>query len=346
MKVLITGAGGFVGHHLVDYLLKTTNWNIVITDSLKHGGVSSRINEIFEINKDEIDRVKIVVHDLSIPFDGIIRHEIGDIDVIVNVASRSCVDESIKNPVQFINNNVNLQLNILEFARTLKNLKTFIQISTDEVFGEAEDGKQFKEYSMFTPSNPYSASKAAQESICQAYWKTYDLPIVITNTMNMFGKRQSTRSFIPKTIEHLLSGKPVPVYSDLSNGIHIPCSRFYLYINNQSDAIKFLIQKYSQTPHRPSDGLKRLEKFNITDGHEFANDKIVIMVSEILGINGNNLYEYVEGIKFRPGHDTRYDLDGNKLISVGWNPPYNFYDALQETVLWTQNNQRWLKNIN
>jgi len=343
MNVLITGGGGFVGHHLLEYLLEKTNWNFYIIESFNHGGISKRISYLFEQYPNALHRVKVITHDLSTPIDLVLSKDLGDINIIINVASKCSVDESIENPVPFINNNINLQLNILEYARTLKNLKTFIQISTDEVYGSADENQSFLEWQQFNPTNPYSASKLSQEAICNAYWKTYDIPIVITNTMNMFGERQSTRAFITKTIKYILNNKLVPVYSENINGKLLPCSRFYLYIKNHSDAIKFLIDYYLQNPHKASDGIKRLPRFNITDGNELYNDELVNMIAKIMNIKKFPLFEYVEGIKFRPGHDTRYDLNGNKLIAMGWTPPYSLEKALEQTVIWSKNNINWLE---
>jgi dTDP-glucose 4,6-dehydratase len=157
----------------------------------------------------------------------------------------------------------------------------------------------------------------------------------------MFGERQSTKAFIPKTIEHILNDKIVPVYSEFVDGKLVPFSRFYLYIKNQTSAIKFLIDYYCKTPHRISDGLERLPKFNITDGHEFDNDEIVKMVAKLLNVE-KNTFEYVNGVKFRPGHDKRYDLNGNKLIGMGWKPPYSFEESIEKTVNWGKNNLDWL----
>ena len=341
MNVLITGGGGFVGHHLFEYLLETTDWNISVIESFKHGGFSQKLAYVIDNNNDKHNKINIITHDLSTPIDSITAYKLDDINIIINVASKSSVDESIANPVDFVNNNINLQLNMLEYARTLKNLKTFIQISTDEVFGSAENDEKHLEWQEFIPSNPYSASKASQESLCHAYWKTYDLPIIITNTMNMFGERQSTKAFIPKSIEHIINNKIVPVYSEFVDGKLIPYSRFYLYIKNQASAIKFLIDYYLTTPHKYSDGLEKLPKFNITDGYEFYNDEIVKMISKILGVE-KKTFEYVNGVKFRPGHDKRYDLNGNKLISMGWVPPYSFEESLLKTVKWGKNNPSWL----
>lgn len=340
MNVLITGGGGFVGHHLLEYFLINTNWNIKIIESFRHGGTSSRLAYVLKNYSEYSNRVKVISHDLSTPLDNVSIYNLGDIDIIINVASMSSVDESITNPVYFINNNINLQLNILEYAKSLQNLKLFIQISTDEVYGSSL--KEVKENQQFAPSNPYSASKASQESICYAYWKTYGLPIIITNTMNMFGERQSTKAFIPKTIEHILNNKVVPVYSEIIDNIVYPYSRFYLNIKNHADAIMFLIQQYINSPVKHEDGIETIHKFNITDGNELKNDQLVECIAYIMNIQKPRLYEYVNGVRFRPGHDHRYDLDGNKLTLMGWIPPYSFKESLEQTVNWFMANKEWL----
>lgn len=345
MKVLITGAGGFVGHHLVEYFLKTTDWEIVATDSFRHGGLSPRLKHILEINSKHQNRVTVLTHDLFTPIDGVTRNKMGDINIIVNSASIASVDESIADPRYVIQNNIQLQINVLEYARTLKNLQLFVQISTDEVFGETKKEVGFSENTVFTPTNPYSASKASQELICSAYWNTYDLPIIITNTMNMFGIRQSTRAFIPKTIEFLLNNKKVPVYSKIVDGKLIPCSRFYLNIENQSNAIKFLINKLINTPITKISGIQEIYKFNITDGNEYFNDEIVNIIAKELGIKNQDILEYVSAVDFRPGHDDRYNLNGSKLYSLGWRPPITFEEGISHVVKWTLNNKEWLLDI-
>ena len=209
MLVLLTGAGGFVGHHTLAHLLKTTDWNFVATDSFRHFGISSRIRAVFEELPHEASRVKVVTHDLTTPIDAITAREFGNPDVIINMASDSHVDRSITNPRPFVENNVSLVLTLLEYARTLPNLKTFIQIGTDEVYGPAPSGINHPEWSPQIPSNPYSASKSAQEAIAISYWRTFNIPVVLTNTMNIIGERQDVEKFVPLVITVLNKVKPL-----------------------------------------------------------------------------------------------------------------------------------------
>lgn len=189
MKILLTGAGGFVGHHTLSHLLKTTDWEIVATDSFRHFGISARIRAVFEELPNEASRVKVVTHDLTTPIDLITAREFGNPDVIINMASDSHVDRSITDPRPFVENNVALALTLFEYARTLPNLKTFIQIGTDEVYGPAPKGTNHPEWSPQVPSNPYSASKSAQEAIAISYWRTFNVPVILTNTMNIIGEK-------------------------------------------------------------------------------------------------------------------------------------------------------------
>ena len=214
MKVLITGAGGFVGHHALIYLLKTTDWDFVATDLFNDLELSARIKTVFDEIPEAKSRVKVVDCDLSKPIDPFTAAKFGKINTIINYASHANVDVSIKNPVSFIQNNINIALTMFEYARTLDTLNCFIQISTDEVYGAAQKNKKHSEWEPLMPSNPYSASKMGQEAIANAYWKTYNIPVIMINSMNIFGERQNKKAFIPKAIGHLLQNKKIVSYAD------------------------------------------------------------------------------------------------------------------------------------
>jgi len=342
MKVLLTGAGGFVGHHTLSHLLKTTNWDFVVTDSFKHQGISSRLRAVFEELPNEIKRVKVVTHDLVSPIDSVTSHEFGKIDTIINMASDSHVDRSIQNPRPFVENNIALMLTMVDYARTLDSLKCFIQVSTDEVYGPAPYGTFHKEWEPLIPSNPYSASKMGQEAIANAYWRSYGLPMVITNTMNIIGERQDSEKFVPKTVKSLLFGKPITVHSSFIDNKWVSGSRFYLHARNQADALRHLIEYFYNKPHRYLDGLSKPERFNVKGEIEISNDEMAFMIADILGIEKEKAVEYVNVENSRPGHDLRYALDGSKLESIGWKPPVPFRESLERTVMWTKNNQEWL----
>lgn len=344
MRVLLTGAGGFVGHHTLAHFLKTTNWEIVATDSFRHFGTSARIRAVFEELPNERSRVTVITHDLGTPIDPVTAHQIGDIDVIVNMASDSHVDRSITDPRPFVENNVALVLTMLEYARTLPNLKTFIQIGTDEVYGPAPVGTNHPEWSPQVPSNPYSASKSAQEALAISYWRTFNIPIVLTNTMNIIGERQDVEKFVPLIVRSLKNSLPVTVHATKKGKEWKSGSRFYLHARNQADALRFLIGKFIDTPHKYTDGLEKPARFNVRGEKEIANDELVLLIAKILGLKGeiNSLVEYINVEGTRPGHDLRYALDGSLLKSLGWEPPVQFEDSLKRTVNWTINNSEWI----
>lgn len=201
MRILLTGVGGFIGSHILSHLLKNTSHEIVGVASWKHKGTPARILEDENYQKNK-DRVTIVTHDLISPFTNDVKEKMGHIDYIINIAADSHVDRSITDPVPFILNNTNLILTMLEYAREIKP-KGFIQFSTDEVYGQAPIGINHAEWSPIIPSNPYSASKAAQEAIAISYWRTYNVPLIITNTMNVFGEYQDREKFIPLCIDRI-----------------------------------------------------------------------------------------------------------------------------------------------
>jgi dTDP-glucose 4,6-dehydratase len=344
MKILLTGAGGFVGHHTLAHLLKTTDWEIVVTDSFRHFGISARIRAVFEELPSEVSRVKVVTHDLATPIDPITAREFGNPDVIINMASDSHVDRSITDPRPFVENNVALALTLFEYARALPNLKTFIQIGTDEVYGPAPKGIDHPEWSPQVPSNPYSASKSAQEAIAISYWRTFNVPVILTNTMNIIGERQDVEKFVPLVINSLQKQNPVPVHAVENNGQWISGSRFYLHARNQADALRFLITHYVGIPHKYTDGLDRPERFNVRGESEISNDEMVLLISKFLGISKSKdeLVRFVNVEGTRPGHDLRYALNGDKLIAMGWKPPVAFEKSLQRTVDWTVQNPIWI----
>lgn len=343
-KVLLTGAGGFVGHHTLAHLLKTTDWKFVVTDSFRHFGTTARLRAVFEELPQERHRVKVITHDLTVPFDSQTIKSLGSITNIINMASSSHVDRSIASPRKFIENNVNLLLTVLEYARLAGNIESIIQIGTDEVYGPAKPGEFHKEWSTQLPSNPYSASKSAQESIAIAYWRTYGVPIILTNTMNIIGERQDVEKFVPLVISNRLKGKKVPVHAYKTQSGWESGSRFYLHARNQADAIRFILEINSPYRELYSAGLTRPPRFNVRGEIEIRNDEMAFLISGFLGekVEIHDVVEYVNVEGTRPGHDLRYALDGTKLANLGWVPPVPFQDSLKRVVLWTKDNEEWL----
>lgn len=334
-RVFLTGAGGFVGSHVLRHLLANTNWEIVAPVTFKHQGKNDRIASALEGNEDWQKRVNVVMMDLSAPIDHPTIDRIGGIDEIWNIASNSHVDTSIVEPGPFIQNNVALMTNMLDYAR-VADVDTFLQMSTDEVYGPAAPDYAHVEWDTIQPSNPYSASKAAQEAICYSYWRTYDIPVVITNTMNIIGEMQDAEKFVPLVIKNLLAGKEVPVHVDKDGNAG---SRFYLHARNLADA--WVAISNNLIPARYSAGFAQPDRFHIVGEVEVHNDHMVEMIAEILGVEPK-----IKKVNFhssRPGHDLRYALNGEKIArELSWHHPVPFEESLRKTVLWTKEHPEWL----
>jgi dTDP-glucose 4,6-dehydratase len=329
-RILVTGSSGFVGHHFVEHLVKNTDWHIVGINSFRHRGSSRRLDHIPH------ERFTNFTHDLSAPIDKHTISLMGPIDYVVNFASESHVDRSIDEPVSFIENNVKLILNVLELVRAITPQK-FIQISTDEVFGPALDDYCHREWDSALPSNPYAGSKAAQEMIAIAYWRTYGVPLIITNTMNIIGERQDGEKFVPLLISKIMKGEEVTIHGTEGN----VGKRFYLHARNQADAILFLLKNHDPKPYMDTQTVvERPDRFNIVGEKELDNLTLAHMVADILGKPLK--YKLLDFHAARPGHDRRYALDGSKINTRGWKIPINFEESLKKTVEWTVAHQEWL----
>lgn len=334
-RVLLTGIGGFIGSHFLEHLLEHTDWEIVGIASWHHKGIPERVLDSL-IYQRHRDRVSVLTHDLTTPFSEHTKARIGPVDYIVNLASDSHVDRSITDPVPFVLNNVNLMLNMLEYAREVKP-KSFIQISTDEVYGVAPVGVNFPEWASIMPSNPYSASKAAQEAIAIGYWRTYGVPVIISNTMNNFGQRQDPEKFVPLVIRKVLNGETVTLHA--YPGCQVAGSRFYLHARNHADAVLFLLNNVDPPLYSKGDSLPG--RFNIVGDKEVDNLSMAQFIADTIG--KPLLYTMVDSHESRPGHDTRYALDGTKIRELGWKAPVEFEPSLIATIEWTLKNPEWLK---
>lgn len=334
-RILLTGAGGFVGSHVLRHIMMNTDWEVVAPVTFKHKGKNDRIASAMDSNPEWFSRIHLWHLDLSMPIDEPTISRFGDVTEIWNVASQSHVDRSISEPGPFIQNNVALMTNMLDYARRLPNLKLFLQMSTDEVYGPAPQGYDHIEWDTIKPSNPYSGSKAAQEAICFSYWRTYDLPIVITNTMNIIGEMQDPEKFIPMTIAKLLAGQPMTVHVSPEG---VAGSRYYLHARNLADAWLYISNNNGFLQQHPKYDVP--QRFHIVGEREVHNDEMVHMIADILGVKAN-----IEPVNFhesRPGHDLRYALDGLKLAMEGWALPVSLDASLKKTVEWTVQHKEWL----
>ena len=201
-KILITGGAGFIAHHVIDKILSTTDWHIVTLDRLDFSGNLNRLNEVvMSYPESERKRVRVIHHDLKAEINPEIAASIGTVDLISHLAAGSHVDRSISYPLEFVMDNVVGTAHILDYARKLENLERFAYFSTDEVFGPAPKGINYKENDRYNSTNPYSATKAGAEELVVAFENTYGLPSIITHTMNVFGERQNPEKYIPMVIK-------------------------------------------------------------------------------------------------------------------------------------------------
>jgi len=322
-RVAITGVSGFVGAHVLEYFLHTTDWEIVCLVRMSRAGNLNRLESIVE-GYNLPKRVQIIRHDLIDPLDSVHRH-IGEVDYIVHVAADSHVDDSITRPREVFVNNSLSTISMLDYARKYQTrLKRFIYYSTDEVYGDAEVGSKFKETDALNPRNPYSAGKASGEMIANAYMETYGLPITIMRTMNMFGERQDPEKFVPKIVGHILRGEKVPIHH--TGGV--VGSRYWLYAKNSASAILYMLEQNEK-------------KINVGSEVELSNLEMAQKVADIMGQELK--YEMVEAKSIRPGYDRRYSIDYSKILELGWRPPFDFDNALEQTVKFSMNNPEWVK---
>jgi dTDP-glucose 4,6-dehydratase len=353
MHVLLTGAGGFVGHHVLEHFIVNTDAQLTLTDSFRHRGISERIVEVLDTHPGSRERVRVITHDLTAPWSsyGVASvQERGPVDVVLQIASESHVDRSITDPIPFVRNNVDIALNMLELARELKP-RLYLHLSTDEVYGPAPLGRPSKEWDPVLPSNPYSASKAAQEAIAISYWRTYGVPLVIVNAMNLIGERQHPEKFIPKTIVALLRGESVVVHCSAAvvervkhdgigsladrSGIS---SRCYLHARNLADAMLFLVR--TLPTERLANTRTFPERFHVVGEAEVDNLTMAERIAEFA--EKPLIWEPVDFHSSRPGHDLRYAMDGQRLHDLGWRPPVPLWESLRHVVRWSLEHPQWL----
>ena len=336
-KILITGGAGFIAHHVIDKILSTTDWEIITLDRLDFSGNLNRLKEVVSsYPKIEQKRVRIVHHDLKAELNPEISAAIGKIDYISHLAAGSHVDRSITYPLEFVMDNVVGTAHILDYARKLDNLERFAYFSTDEIFGPAPKGVNYKENDRYNSTNPYSATKAGAEELVVAFENTYGLPSLITHTMNVFGERQNPEKYIPMVIKKVRDNDKVMVHSNSEKTI--AGSRHYIHAEDVADALLFLY-KYDISTIKPDNTGAKCQKFNIVGKDEIDNLELAKFIAKTQDKDLN--YEMVDFHSQRPGHDLRYALDGSKMEKMGW-VPKSAYDQLETTINWTLENDRWL----
>ena len=336
-RILITGGGGFIAHHLINQVLIRTDWEVVTLDRLDYSGNLNRLHDLLQDRTPaERKRVRTIFHDLKAEINPMLEADIGPVDIVAHLAAGSHVDRSIERPMEFVMDNVVGTCNLLEYARRQDNLERFLYFSTDEVFGPAPEGVKYDEYDRYNSTNPYSASKAGGEELAVAFQNTYDMPIYITHTMNVFGQRQHPEKFIPLCIRKARDGDVVTIHSDATKTI--PGSRHYIHAEDVADATLFLLENERTLDMTNNSGIK-CPKFNICGATELNNLELAQMIADAQGKELK--YEFMDFHSSRPGHDLRYALSGSRMASMGWTPQ-PVADRIAEVVHWTLDNTRWL----
>lgn len=336
-KVLLTGAGGAIGVHTLAHIMHNTDWNVVATGSFTHKGYFDRITRVCRDHADWTERIQILVHDLMAPFSAREIENLKDIDYVINLASLSDVYDSIENPAPFIKNNIDITLNMLELAREIKP-ETFIQFSTDEVYGPCDvNSDGHKEWDTILPSNPYAASKAAQEAIAIAYWRSYGVPVIITNTMNNFGEMQGPSKYTAMIQKKLEANETVTVHAAGDGQIG---TRYYIHSRNASDAVLHILNNLPATLHAPGN-IDRPDRYNVVGDKQVSNLELAQIIADLMGKDLQ--YELVDFHSEQPGHDLHYGLDDAKLKETGWVSPSSFEESMKNTIEWQIRNPEWMK---
>ena len=336
-KVVVTGGYGFIGSALIRNLLKNTNVEIYNIDKMGPVSNSQSIDNLLSLDpsyKKRYNFFKINIENYKELNKFFIKISP---DIVFHLAAESHVDRSIDNPLGFLNSNIIGTYNLIEIVRKYlknKDYKKFrlIHISTDEVFGSLGPKGKFNESTPYDPKSPYSASKACSDHLVRAWRHTYKLPFIITNCSNNFGPWQFPEKLIPLTILKILNGKKVPIYG---NGMQI---RDWLFVDDHIKAL-ILIAK---------NGAKNRD-YCLGGNSEITNLTLVRKIIKIINKKTNKNYSYNELITFvedRPGHDLRYAIDFKRInLELGWQPSYDFDNALENTVDWYINNKIWCEKV-
>ena len=379
---LVTGAAGFIGTNFVKYMLEKYGKSIkmIVLDKLTYAGNIENIQE--EIDSKKIDFVKGDICNRELVEDIFSRYEI---DYVVNFAAESHVDRSISNPQIFLETNILGTQNLLEVSKKFwsigkdengypvyKEGKKFLHISTDEVYGSltkdyaeakelvlndrvkkvAEGRKNLKTYGdrFFTedtpldPRSPYSASKTSSDMIVRAYAETYKFPMNITRCSNNYGPYQFPEKLIPLIIENILEGKKLPVYGDGSN------VRDWLYVKDHNKAVDMVINNGRLGEVYNIGGFNEEKNINIV---KLTIDTIAKIMKEepeyrrVLKTDVTKIsYELISYVQDRLGHDARYAIDPEKIVTeLGWYPETSFDKGIEQTIRWYLNNQEWVEKV-
>ena len=317
VNVLVTGGAGFIGSNFVRYALGShADWHVTTLDKLTYAGRRENLHDVMAHPRHEFVHDDIANAPVSGPL--VERSE-----VVVHFAAETHVDRSIQSAGAFIRTDVEGTFVLLEAARRAAQLRRFIQISTDEVYGSVPTGASV-ETDELKPRNPYAASKAGADRLAYSYWATYDVPVVITRASNNYGPYQFPEKVIPLFVTNAVDGKPVPLYGDGRN------VRDWLHVDDHCRAVDLLIER----------GVNG-EVYNVGGGNDITNVELTHRILDGLG----KPRTLIAPVADRPGHDRRYSLDTTKLRGLGWSPQVPFAEGLQHTIEWYRDNSWWWRPI-
>lgn len=328
---LITGSGGAIGSHLVGHLLENTDWDIVSLDSFQHKGYRDRLTEICKNNPEWTERINNIQHNLVCPISPELEKQIGKVDYILHLAALSDVFFSVENPVWVVKNNIDSTLTMLEYARSVKP-KLFLYFSTDETMGPVLPGEAHKEWDTHRPSNAYAASKAGSEDIAYAWWRSYGVPLVLTNTMNNFSPMQAPSKFPAMIQQKLEKGETVEIHG---NEKEIG-TRFYIDSRDTASAILHIIKNLPPTLHKQGE-IDEPDRYHIVGERAVSNLELAQMIADLMGKELK--YKMVDFHQFNPAHDIHYGLQDNKLRPA-WTPE-PLEKGLASTIVFQQENKIW-----
>ena len=339
MVILVTGGCGFIGSNFIRFILEAReDAEVINVDKLTYAG---NLANLSDLNGTFSTRYRFIKGDIAEK--DLIKEvvEKSDPDWIVHFAAESHVDRSIMAPEDFIRTNINGTFNLLEFSRSYwapkgsrsMAKKRFLQISTDEVYGSLGETGFFTEETPYDPSSPYSASKAASDHLANAYFRTYGLPVLITNSSNNYGPYQFPEKLIPLTITNALKGVELPVYGDGKN------VRDWLFVGDHCKALLCVLEK----------GIPG-ESYNIGGNCEKQNIEVVRTICDLLderlGLReGRPRRDLIKFVSDRPGHDRRYAIDPSKIKRLGWQPEVSFEEGIRTTIEWLLENTQWVEDI-
>jgi dTDP-glucose 4,6-dehydratase len=324
MRYLVTGGAGFIGSNFIRFIFNKygDDASVVNLDKLTYAGIRENLAEY-----EGKQNYRFVHGDIAKPADVAEAYKGVDgsgVDVVVNFAAETHVDRSIMEAGTFIETDVHGVLVLLEEAKKLApNLKRFVQISTDEVYGSIESGS-FTENDPLNPRNPYAASKAGGDRMAYAYAQTFGMPVIVTRASNNFGPWQYPEKLIPLFVTNAIDDQPLPLYGDGKN------VRDWLFVEDHCAAIDFLIEHGTNS-----------EVYNIGGGNERENREITQRILEVTG----KPETLIKKVADRVGHDRRYSVDTSKLESLGFRTTTDFDAALDRTVEWYMKNEPWWRAI-